>query len=330
MIIGQIYRWAGEGKSIPAIVRMLNAANILTPRQYWGLRSGVVSESTEDSAWQARTVRKILSNETYTGTLVQGKTQTTLYRRRKVSPDKWVRVEQTHPAIIEPELFAAVQAVMAVRRSVALAQTDAEAPSNLFRGKVFCAHCGKRMERKQSQAHHYYRCITKYTAPEHCPGCSIRADDLEAHVTDALLTYADDFLNTQPDFPDVKGTKESQARMVQIQMELSDEKKRLTHWYEALLIGEITEMRFKELMDARRTAMDAQRNEWLRLLYAQTDQKLAEAEWRERRDALAAFKEGPQLTRALVGGFVERVSVADAGRVFVAVREGKGKADTMT
>ena len=56
--------------------------------------------------WQQSTVRFILSNEVYTGTIVQGKRKKVSFKSKKFVdlPEKdWIRVENMHEAIISKD-----------------------------------------------------------------------------------------------------------------------------------------------------------------------------------------------------------------------------------
>ena len=61
--------------------------------------------------WSPVAVERILKNEIYTGVMVQGKERTLNYKvkkRIKVSKEDWIRVEDTHEAIITKADFAVV------------------------------------------------------------------------------------------------------------------------------------------------------------------------------------------------------------------------------
>ena len=60
-----------------------------------------------DGLWPDSSVRRILRNPLYTGTMVQGKKSHESYKlhiSEAVPEDEWITVEQTHEAIIPIEL----------------------------------------------------------------------------------------------------------------------------------------------------------------------------------------------------------------------------------
>ena len=67
-----------------------------------------------EAKWCYNSVTRILKNEIYTGTLAQGKQTTPNYKikTRVMKPEEeWVKVEDTHEAIIPAKDFALVQEI---------------------------------------------------------------------------------------------------------------------------------------------------------------------------------------------------------------------------
>lgn len=74
----------------------------------------------QNYAWSAGTVKKILANETYIGTLVQGKERKISYKSRKVKAvpkEEWICVPNHHAAIISREKFWQAQSLRAARNN---------------------------------------------------------------------------------------------------------------------------------------------------------------------------------------------------------------------
>ncbi|MET4800285.1 recombinase family protein [Bradyrhizobium sp. LB11.1] len=91
-----------EGKHPGDIAAELNAKQIRT---------------TRGRCWDPETIRKILTNEVYTGSLIFNRASFKLKQRRVNNPrDMWIRCENAFPAIVSVELFNQVQEVMRARR----------------------------------------------------------------------------------------------------------------------------------------------------------------------------------------------------------------------
>ena len=166
-VVRNIYRRRIDGASAARIADELNRLGVLSPLAYKISRelphpSGGYADHP-DAKWSAVTVIRILQDETYTGTLVQGRQTTHNYKLKnqiKKSPEEWVRTENAHETIISRQDFDLVQK---------LAQLDTRAAADkdsvyLFSGILVCGCCGGRITRKtnsyKGQKYVYYRCPT--------------------------------------------------------------------------------------------------------------------------------------------------------------------------
>ena len=74
----EIYRMKLSGMSQTAIANAWNKQGVLSPMEYkhsLGIRIQDNFKTHEQAEWSAMSVKRILENEVYTGTLVQGKEQ---------------------------------------------------------------------------------------------------------------------------------------------------------------------------------------------------------------------------------------------------------------
>lgn len=164
-VVRDIFRKRMEGYSANSIATELNDRGILSPLAYkrsQGLpyaKGGYADR--EDCKWSATTVIRILQDEIYTGTMVQGKQKTPHFKLKELetkSPEEWVRVEGTHEAIIDKADFDLVQKL---RRLDTRTAPHLE-KVHLFSGVLVCGCCGSRMTRKtnhyKGKEYHYYYC----------------------------------------------------------------------------------------------------------------------------------------------------------------------------
>ena len=70
-VVMQIFRWAREGMGSRAIAQRLNALGVLSPARYKARRGWGGGEG--GAGWSKTAVWRILRNEMYTGTMVQGR-----------------------------------------------------------------------------------------------------------------------------------------------------------------------------------------------------------------------------------------------------------------
>ena len=86
------------------IADYLTNAKIPIPSDYTKRKRGV--RSLTYGYWQQSTVRFILSNEVYTGTIVQGKRKKVSFKSKKfidLPEEDWIKVEDMHEAIVSKE-----------------------------------------------------------------------------------------------------------------------------------------------------------------------------------------------------------------------------------
>ena len=184
-VVFQNFQWAYEHVGLNDIARRLNEQGIQTPSHRKRATGEITHENLVGSGkWQTRTVAKILDSEVYTGDLVQGKTKIVDHQQVQADEDNLIIATNTHEAIISHEVF---EAVKAYRRQVCeeskAHEVDPYTP-NIFKGKVFCAHCGgslhrQRNKRKKGSDVYLFHCLTKSRVDKNgCLGVSVTEKDL--------------------------------------------------------------------------------------------------------------------------------------------------------
>lgn len=108
-VVRQIFDMYISGAGYRAIVLKLNSDGIVSPTEYKRLKGAKYVNLNADTSnarglWTQSTVARILANEMYTGTLVQGKSYHISYKnkkRKKVEQADWIRIPNTHEAKIQ-------------------------------------------------------------------------------------------------------------------------------------------------------------------------------------------------------------------------------------
>ena len=117
-IVRYIFNLKMDGYSSQRIAEKLNEMGVLPPMEYkrsCGMNYNSGFRSGAKPKWAVTTVNRILTNELYTGTMVQGKNRKINYKVKECRPvaeENWIRVEKTHEAIIAEEIFQYVQSLM--------------------------------------------------------------------------------------------------------------------------------------------------------------------------------------------------------------------------
>lgn len=163
-VVKDIFSWKLEGINHDAIARKLNEQGILSPMEYKkskGLSYKTSFKTKSKAEWTATSVRRILTNPVYVGTLVQGVRTRPNYKIKTVvinEKEKWSIVEHAHEAIIEPRVFLLVQRLLELDTRTSPNETC------LFplAGLLYCGDCHGPMVRKTQTASgkkfYYYIC----------------------------------------------------------------------------------------------------------------------------------------------------------------------------
>ena len=182
-IVRRIYKEFLDGKGANRIAR--------------DLELGGVSNWNGKAKWYEGSIRKMLTNEKYKGDALLQKTYTVDFLSKKRADNNGqvpqYYVEDSHPAIIDKEMWEAVQFEMERRRNFALQygiqKLEYATTSNPFAGRVLCGSCGQIFGRKvwNSTDDRFrriiWRCNGKYPAKGE-KGCESR------HIDDVVLYQA--------------------------------------------------------------------------------------------------------------------------------------------
>ena len=211
-IVQLIFNLKLDGFSALAIAEELNKMGVLPPMEYkrmlgYNYNSGFRTSTTP--SWGAKSVIRILKNELYTGVMVQGKNQKINYKVKKsraVSSEQWIRVQDTHEAIIPRTYFDRVQEIMRLDTRTAPSEKNVYPLSGLVR----CGDCEQNMVRrstaKKNKVYYYLHC-SSYRNGEGCTSHIISEEKLMCAVITfvktqlALLLEADKILQHITELP---------------------------------------------------------------------------------------------------------------------------------
>lgn len=174
------------GASRTRIAKVLNREGVPSP----AVHKRMTDKSRRFTGlWNAEIIRRILSHPVYQGDMAQQFTRTINYKvhnRRRVAPEDWIVVENTHTPLVSREEFALAQQMQQVRT---YESTD---HPHLLTGIAYCADCGRPLYAKKRGKYWYLNCYGYYRDPaaHHCTSHSIREDVVMQAVVDALRTLA--------------------------------------------------------------------------------------------------------------------------------------------
>lgn len=188
-----IYKLFLEGKSTSWIAKYLTENKIPSP--------------AGKDKWQETTVRSILKNEKYKGDAILQKSFTVdfLTKKKKINEGEIPQyyVENSHPAIITPEIFELVRHEIKKRKNAKGYKTGGEC----FSGKIVCGKCGSFYGSKVWHSTNKYRrviwqCNSKFKNNEKCNTPHIYEEKLKqafVEVFNRILTNKDEILQGYED-----------------------------------------------------------------------------------------------------------------------------------
>lgn len=190
-IVQEIFKSKLNGMSSQRIASHLNELGVLPPNEYKranGFNYTCGFQAGLNQKWTVVSVNRILKNESYTGTLIQGKRRKINYKVKKshdVGSENWIRVEDAHDAIISKGEFQQVQQLLELDTRTAPSQTTVYPLSGFLR----CADCGQNMIRrtvtKNGKKYQYYHCST-YKNGGGCTPHMINSEKLTESVLTAI------------------------------------------------------------------------------------------------------------------------------------------------
>ena len=174
-IVKRVFYMTLNHKSKKEIAYILNKENVLTPSKYKSDVIKVTSENTiKSNSWNNHMVNEVLKNETYIGTLIQGrnrKQSRKIKKMIKTNQDDWKVCKNHHEPIIDEKTFEIVQKIL--KFSQIIQEEDELLISNLV-----CGKCNDYCYRRKAKGIFYYWCKSSFRKT----GCnlkSVRKDVLE-------------------------------------------------------------------------------------------------------------------------------------------------------
>lgn len=281
--------------------------------------------------WAEETIKALLVKEVYIGHMVQGKHGTMSYKSRKLirkSEDEWIRVENTHEALISREVWDTCMSLMQkkVRKSPTV-----DGIQSIFTGLVYCADCGFRM-RNQVERFTYkdgrpgryssFLCgnyarsrksaCTTHTIAENALSQLVLADIREkSQLTSCDRAYVVEQITRMKD-------KENHSRMASLEQELKSTTARLAELerlmqslYEDKCSGTVPPPVFQTLMkkyEAERAEKAAALLELESKVRVQRETAQDTGRWL---DIISRYTEIKELDESILFELVDRIEVGD-------------------
>lgn len=243
-VVRYIYSRFLGGSSRTAIAKELNRNAIPSP----AVQKEMADKNRRFTGlWNAESVRRILTHPVYRGDMAQQFTKTISYKvhdRRRVPPEEWIVVENTHQPLVSREDFARACQMLRVRT---YQSTD---HSHLLTGVAFCADCGSPLYAKKRGKYWYLNCYGYYRDPAmgRCTSHSIREDAVVQTVLDVLRDLAQGAVDPGKIARQKAGTQRrasgTQARRQKLEQQLEKARRTRLNAYKDKADGTLSEEEF--------------------------------------------------------------------------------------
>lgn len=316
-IVREVFTLFSQGYGKAAIARMLNDRGVPNPTEYKRQKGILKSPAKQKNStlWKYFSIADMLANEMYIGNMVQGKYGSVSYKTKENKPrpkEEWYRVEGTHEAIIDKELW---EKVKARREERAKPFTDT-GRVGIFSKKVRCAACGYVLRSGKRGEWRFLTCPNRSVSKEACTGAFISLNRLESKVIAELKKLAENYLDQEElersivcdSNPEQQKERLLESRMI-YEKKRKEYDKAIRTLYMDKVKGILTERDYVEMTKA----FTAERKR-LEELLIQTQKQLAEAESRRKagdnRKAIAAeYMQMEHLSREMVEVLIDHIEV---------------------
>ena len=189
-IVRAIYKCFLEGDTTNMIAKKLNEQGIPSPAEKKKL-TGNYNEQGKRTAWYPGTVESILTNEKYKGDALLQKTYCTdfLTKKMKVNEGEVPQyyVQDSHPAIVDADVFDLVQIELARRKSL----KGQYSGNGCFASRIVCGDCGhfygcKVWHSNDQHRKVVWRCNHKYNGQQKCTSPHVTQETLECAFEEVM------------------------------------------------------------------------------------------------------------------------------------------------
>ena len=183
-VVEKIFNMYANGHGSSEIVNFLNLNKYLSPAGY--RKTGRIrDENKTNYNWNEVTLCNMLKNEVYIGNTVQNKKTIISYKVKKVKnvdKSQYIRVNNTHEAIIDKDTFEKVQCIIEKRGTNTRPKYD-----YLLRGLLYCYHCKRKLQivlkknsKRNAKLHPYITCSN--AKEKGCYPVNINYEKFEKHI----------------------------------------------------------------------------------------------------------------------------------------------------
>lgn len=267
-IIKRIFNLALENKSLDQIADILFEDKIPIPTIVKGNKRDLNIDLVD--LWNTSTIRNLLENEMYKGTMVQCKSTTLSHKSKKIiylPKEDWIRVPNKVPPIIEESKFDNVQLLIGTNRNTTINSYD-----YLLKGILKCKECNHSIgiQHYNNRNNNYIICnyYRKYgKRKEVCTAHRFIYEDLEKLVLKSIKKECLQYINDTNFASKLKDKEQSEELQTNLEIKIDKSKREITKlnkdldkMYKRLDTGIIGEEQYIRLRKETEEAITYQQN----------------------------------------------------------------------
>ena len=328
-IVRQIFQWTIDGVGLNTIVVRLNEAGTVTSSVYKSSTDEKGKRYKKNAYWTTFTINHILINPVYTGDMVQGKSRTAEHKQiRDILPEDYIIVRNTHEPIVSREMFEKAQAIRAAVREEYRNKPVDPYTENIFKGKIFCQHCGKPLQRQRAKRKtmpdvYRLKCLSpSRVSKSACIGVSIDERIVKDFVISAIKEKFSE-LDSPLSEAGITDSREASLKKEKTAKQRESERVRglIKGLYENLVSGIISNEDYEELKSSYLKRIDSLKAELENIGDKLSQLEAERGQRNEIRRSADDFNSSGQLTAELIDRLIERIEINHDREINVTFRK---------
>ena len=269
--------------------------------------------------WNRNTVKRILQNVTYLGSVSNGNVKKINYKSKKVMimpMEERIIVEDMHEPLVDKETFNIVQDLIKSRTGVRTKSYDW-----LLKGLLTCKECGKKLsivpQKHPNKTTFYVRCNT-YACNTHLHLCTPHSNNLEKltnYVIEQIKTRCNEFLDENKYMQVANSSKDKilkdrfnfKNEILVLEKKLKDIDKMIDKLYEDKCKGLFEDEDFTRLY-SKQIEMRKDTNERIKCLQKQIENEDSSVDINK---LVKDFVELKEITRTMMVSLIDRIEVSE-------------------
>lgn len=324
-ILKYIFDLAEEGKSQLEIEAILNDKRFSSPMVYY--KTGRMKQEDGDIPWTVGTICKLLRNETYTGSLYQGKKRQNLakgQKQRTTDETEWIVCKDSHEAIVSKEQFDKVQRV----RKKNLEESYFSYPQrnlrreseNRYKGIIFYEPTGKEMYRRYrilaDKSDLYYIFVNEFRKVEKGTRVIVWESEIDQVVKETISMILQKTGDRKERFERIKVSFQMEKDFLESKLSNLKQKTReinanIRRFYEQYATGITTKEEYIESRKNERRNLSFYKDEILKLSEEIDRLPITQRKAENFLTDLHRAKSKRKLTRELLLALIKRINVRD-------------------